>query len=150
MWHPSALCMIVLASTANGAFVSSPEDPHPVATTRPFSFVYRGEAVEAELQTQSPSGLCDPSVKQHSGYFSVGGSKKYFYWLFESRSDPANDPTVMWLAGGPGCSSMTGLLFENGPCSVDANGSSTILNPYSWNARANVMWVDQPPGTGFS
>jgi cathepsin A (carboxypeptidase C) len=107
--------------------------------------------VEAVLNLQSPSGICDPSVKQHSGYFTFGKDKKqYFFWMFESRNDPVNDPTVMWLTGGPGCSSMTGLLFENGPCKVSADGKTTTLNPYSWTTNANVMWVDQPPGTGFS
>eukprot|EP00930_Biecheleria_cincta_P020028 TRINITY_DN15140_c0_g1_i2.p1 TRINITY_DN15140_c0_g1~~TRINITY_DN15140_c0_g1_i2.p1 ORF type:complete len:477 (+),score=101.27 TRINITY_DN15140_c0_g1_i2:37-1431(+) len=111
----------------------------------------RCQTLEAVLDIQSPSGLCDPNVKQHSGYFTFGKDKKqYFFWMFESRNDPANDPTVMWLTGGPGCSSMTGLLFENGPCKVTPDGKSTTLNPYSRNTRANVMWVDQPPGTGFS
>jgi cathepsin A (carboxypeptidase C) len=115
------------------------------------SFRYGNQTVEAVLNLQSPTGICDPTVKQHSGYFTFGKDKKqYFFWMFESRSDPANDPTVMWLTGGPGCSSMTGLLFENGPCKVSADGKSTVPNPYSWTTKANVMWVDQPPGTGFS
>jgi len=42
------------------------------------------------------------------------------------------------------------LLHENGPCKTTKDGKSTVVNPYSWNTRANVMWVDQPPGTGFS
>eukprot|EP00966_Prymnesium_polylepis_P202097 4682012-Prymnesium_polylepis.1 len=56
----------------------------------------------------------------------------------------------MWLTGGPGCSSEVALFGENGPCSVNADGTDTISNPYSWNSRANLLYVDQPTGTGFS
>jgi len=146
-----ALGVAGLANGAFSAFVSSPQEEKPTVTSHKHVFQYRNETVEATLDLQSPSGLCDPSVKQHSGYFTFGKDKKqYFFWMFESRNDPANDPTVMWLSGGPGCSSMTGLLFENGPCQVTADGKSTTLNPYSWTTKANVMWIDQPPGTGFS
>jgi len=140
-----------VAGAAAGEFVSNPHEADPEVHSHSWSFEYRGEAVNASLDIRSPSGLCDTSVKQHSGYFTFGEKKKqYFFWMFESRSNPKQDPMVMWLTGGPGCSSMTGLLFENGPCKVNADGESTTLNPYSWNERANVMWVDQPPGTGFS
>ena len=94
--------------------------------------------------------LCDPSVKQYSGYLDISLGKKYFFWLMESRSAPKTDPVVMWLTGGPGCSSQLALLAENGPCSIDAKSGNTTRNPYSWTSNATVMWVDQPAGTGFS
>jgi len=101
--------------------------------------------------------LCDPKVKQHHGYFNIDkmhktkkGKKNYFYWLFEAREDPENAPTIMWLTGGPGCSSMLALLGENGPCTVNKDGQTTKLNPESWNKKANILFVDQPSGTGFS
>eukprot|EP00397_Hematodinium_sp_SG-2012_P029702 GEMP01031405.1.p1 GENE.GEMP01031405.1~~GEMP01031405.1.p1 ORF type:complete len:474 (-),score=126.58 GEMP01031405.1:694-2115(-) len=96
--------------------------------------------------------ICDDSVKQHAGYIPFkgqGGDKRFFFWLFESRSNPSKDPLVLWLTGGPGCSSMLALLFENGPCKV-IEGGKTEKNPHSWNNKANVIWVDQPAGTGFS
>ena len=34
------------------------------------------------------------------------------------------------LNGGPGCSSMIGLFQENGPCTVNADGATTALNPF--------------------
>lgn len=147
----SAICLASFVKVSLGAFVNNPRESAPRVTSFMRSFKHKDDVANATLNIQSPSGLCDAQVKQYSGYFSFGSSKKqYFYWMFESRSDPANDPTVMWLTGGPGCSSMTGLLFENGPCTISADGKSTINNPYSWNTKANVVWVDQPPGTGFS
>jgi len=93
-------------------------------------------------------GICDSSVNQTAGYINAG-NPDYFFWLFESKSNPATDPLIMWLSGGPGCSSQLALLFENGPCTV-SNDGSVVANPYSWHNKANVMWVDQPAGVGFS
>ncbi|ETI35916.1 hypothetical protein F442_17731 [Phytophthora nicotianae P10297] len=73
----------------------------------------------------------------------------YFYWFFESRTNPETDPLVLWLTGGPGSSSMFALLTENGPCTIQPD-LSTKLNPYAWNTNANVIWLDQPTGVGYS
>lgn len=56
---------------------------------------------------------------------------------------------MMWLNGGPGCSSTTGLLFENGPCTI-ISPNHTAPNPHSWSNVANMIFLDQPIGTGFS
>ena len=102
----------------------------------------------AKVHEINDDPLCD-KVKQISGYIRLGHSKKnYFFWFFESRSDPANDPVVLWLTGGPGCSSELALFAENGPCTID--GTTTKSNKYSWNSKANLLYVDQPSGTGFS
>ena len=97
------------------------------------------------------TGLCGSS-KAESGYFKIQGgkNKNYFYWYFESASDPSSDPVILWMTGGPGCSSQIALLFENGPCTVNQAGTDTIPNPWGWNAKANIIFVDQPAGVGFS
>jgi len=77
-------------------------------------------------------------------------TKNTFIGFFESRNDVSSVPLIMWLTGGPGCSSIMALLVENGPCSVNDRADNTILRNTSWNTNANIMWVDQPPGTGFS
>jgi cathepsin A (carboxypeptidase C) len=108
--------------------------------------------VTHKLKDEPVSNLCDSTVKSLSGYFSVSDKleKNYFFWFFESRSQPTTDPLVIWLTGGPGCSSQLALLTENGPCKVTEDGLNTVNNPYSWNTNANIMWVDQPAGVGYS
>jgi len=64
--------------------------------------------------------LCGPSVKQTGGYLKASALSKFFFWLFDSKSHPENDPLVMWLSGGPGCSSQLALFAENGPCTINA------------------------------
>ncbi|OAA60023.1 carboxypeptidase Y [Cordyceps fumosorosea ARSEF 2679] len=107
------------------------------------SYTLRGRSVD-------PSSLGVDKVKQYAGYLDNNDQNKHlFYWFFESRSDPANDPVVLWLSGGPGCSSMTGLFFELGPAKVTSD-IEVVNNPDSWNNRANVLFLDQPVGTGYS
>merc|ERR1712093_157299 len=109
-----------------------------------------------EEHQSGTNGLCDAKVTQHSGYFKIDAPKKtnehYFYWMFESRNAPKTDPFILWMTGGPGCSGMLALLNENGPCSIkNASGVlKEVNNPHSWTNKANVLWIDQPTGVGFS
>ncbi|PBP28763.1 putative carboxypeptidase Y [Diplocarpon rosae] len=97
-----------------------------------------------------PSKLGVDKVKQYSGYLDDDENDKHlFYWFFESRNDPKNDPVILWLNGGPGCSSLTGLFLELGPSSIDKN-LKLHNNPYSWNANASVIFLDQPVNVGYS
>jgi len=68
----------------------------------------------------------------------------------ESKRDPANDPTVLWLTGGPGCSSLIAWLGENGPYRPDPSDPTKLIeDAYSWNDVANVIWLESPAGVGF-
>ncbi|KAK3279735.1 hypothetical protein CYMTET_12391 [Cymbomonas tetramitiformis] len=90
--------------------------------------------------------------KHYSGYLSVGEGKELFHWFVESEPpvSPGQEyPIVLWLNGGPGCSSLAGMLTENGPFVVGAN-QEISLNPYSWNKVANMLYLEQPAGVGFS
>lgn len=73
-----------------------------------------------------------------------------WFWFFEARSNASTAPLALWLNGGPGCSSMIGLFQEHGPCHFVNGSDEPSLNPYSWNSYANMLYVDQPIGTGFS
>ncbi|KAH8602420.1 Alpha/Beta hydrolase protein [Bisporella sp. PMI_857] len=102
------------------------------------------------IKKVDPSKLGIDKVKQYSGYLDDDANDKHlFYWFFESRNDPKNDPVVLWLNGGPGCSSLTGLFLELGPASIDKN-LKIVHNPYSWNANASVIFLDQPVNVGYS
>ncbi|KAM3432850.1 hypothetical protein NHJ13734_006701 [Beauveria thailandica] len=101
-------------------------------------------------KTVDPSALGIDTVKQYAGYLDDDEKNKHlFYWFFESRNDPSNDPFILWLQGGPGCSGMSGLFFENGPAKITEN-LTVVRNPDSWNNKANVLYIDQPVNTGFS
>ena len=90
------------------------------------------------------------NFKQYSGYLDITEGKHYFYWFVESQKDPENAPVVLWLNGGPGCSSLFGNLGENGPFRVNADGKTLVLNPHSWNTVANVIYLESPVSVGFS
>ncbi|KAK4331545.1 putative serine carboxypeptidase [Rhodotorula toruloides] len=102
------------------------------------------------IRLRSPRDLCDPSVDQVSGYLDTARGHHFFFWQFDSRNDPENDPLVLWLNGGPGCSSFTGLVQELGPCRIQPDGKDPVFNPYSWTNNASVIFLDQPVGVGFS
>ncbi|KAI9568045.1 alpha beta-hydrolase [Boletus coccyginus] len=76
-----------------------------------------------------------------------------FFWAFESSSGSftanSSAPWGIWLNGGPGGSSLFGLLFENGPIQILSNYSAAE-NQYAWSTVADYVWIDQPVGTGFS
>ncbi|KAI5808499.1 Alpha/Beta hydrolase protein [Peziza echinospora] len=111
---------------------------------------YSGDFSNRKLRVKKPTGLgIDDDVKQLSGYLDVDDDKHFFFWFFESRNDPANDPVTLWLNGGPGCSSMTGLFMELGPSSVDKN-ANPVFNPHSWNSNSSVIFLDQPVNVGYS
>jgi len=93
---------------------------------------------------------------QYSGYITVNATagKALHYWFVESRGDPYNDPLILWLNGGPGCSSMDGFFYEQGPFHFDQNDDPLNLtlvdNPWTWTKLANVIFLEAPAGVGFS
>ncbi len=74
----------------------------------------------------------------------------YHYVFFDSQRDPDNDPLILWLNGGPGCSSLIGMVMENGPFLFQPNTTTLRLNPNAWNNRANLLYIQSPGGVGFS
>lgn len=72
-----------------------------------------------------------------------------FFWHYQNRHIANRQRTVIWLNGGPGCSSEDGALMEIGPYRLK-DDSTLEYNDGSWDEFANIMFVDNPVGTGFS
>ncbi|KAK3136344.1 hypothetical protein QOZ80_5BG0432180 [Eleusine coracana subsp. coracana] len=95
--------------------------------------------------------------RHFAGYVTVDErhGRRLFYYLVQSERDPANDPVVLWLNGGPGCSSFDGFVYEHGPFNFESGGSpgslpKLHLNPYSWSKVSSVIYLDSPAGVGLS
>ncbi|KAK6235997.1 hypothetical protein SCA6_011334 [Theobroma cacao] len=93
------------------------------------------------------------SFAHYAGYVTVneGSGRALFYWFFEAAEDPDSKPLLLWLNGGPGCSSVAyGEAEEIGPFHIRPDGKTLYLNPYSWNKVANLLFLESPIGVGFS
>ncbi|KAK7691257.1 hypothetical protein QCA50_004650 [Cerrena zonata] len=77
-------------------------------------------------------------------------TRKLFFWFFPPGPQGSLDDLVFWTNGGPGCSSLEGLLQENGPFSWSWGQAKPTPNEFSWTNLSSVLWVEQPVGTGFS
>lgn len=141
-------------------------------------FVSVNAQILADKITSLP-GYDGPIGNQYSGYIEVDPSHGYVvqhtekltprsrnlhYWFVESQGNPATDPVVLWLNGGPGCSSLDGLLYEHGPFKfAKSKDIKLVPNPWSWTKSANVIYLEvcfchnvssnriqSPAGVGFS
>ncbi|KAF8398711.1 hypothetical protein HHK36_014568 [Tetracentron sinense] len=123
----------------------------------------RGSGHEREMLGQDSEREADrvknlpgqPAVnfQHYAGYVKLRpkDEKALFYWFFEAEEGVAEKPLVLWLNGGPGCSSIAyGAAQELGPFLARNNGSQLILNKFSWNKVANILFLEAPVGVGFS
>jgi carboxypeptidase D len=96
-------------------------------------------------------GAPEPLLKQHAGHVEITPEHNgnLFFWLFHNRHIADKQRLVIWINGGPGCSSEDGALMEIGPYRVRKEGKLEYNNG-SWNEFANLLFVDNPVGTGFS
>ncbi|XP_019414208.1 PREDICTED: serine carboxypeptidase 24 [Lupinus angustifolius] len=93
------------------------------------------------------------TFSQFSGYVTVNEKhgRALFYWFTEATTSPQNKPLILWLNGGPGCSSVAyGASEEIGPFRINKSSSSLYLNKYAWNKEANILFLESPAGVGFS
>ncbi|KAF9620598.1 hypothetical protein IFM89_013624 [Coptis chinensis] len=91
---------------------------------------------EKDRVLELPGLSVNVSFEHYSGYVTVNeeSGRNLFYWFFEAVEDPSSKPLVIWLQGGPGCSSVGfGEAEEIGPFHINPDGKTLCLNPYSWN-----------------
>ncbi|KAL5721516.1 hypothetical protein ACHQM5_005154 [Ranunculus cassubicifolius] len=107
---------------------------------------------ESDLVTNLP-GQPAVNFKHFAGYVKLRkeDEKALFYWFFEAQDHVAERPIVLWLNGGPGCSSVAyGAAQELGPFLARNNDSNLVLNKFSWNKAANLLFLEAPVGVGYS
>ncbi|XP_057514100.1 serine carboxypeptidase-like 40 [Actinidia eriantha] len=96
-----------------------------------------------------------PNVEfsHYGGYVTVNEStgKAFYYYFVEAQKSHHSLPLLLWLNGGPGCSSLAyGAMQELGPFRVHSDGKTLYKNRFSWNHAANVLFLESPAGVGFS
>ncbi|PRQ28859.1 putative carboxypeptidase D [Rosa chinensis] len=144
----------VVKATAFFFILATIVEPQPVLGSRRILQQQTGISTSSDddLVTNLPG---QPAVdfKHYAGYVTVNETKgrALFYWFFEAATTPDQKPLVLWLNGGPGCSSVGyGASQEIGPFLLDIKSQGLIFNNYSWNKEANVLFVESPIGVGFS
>ncbi|KAL0926138.1 hypothetical protein M5K25_004532 [Dendrobium thyrsiflorum] len=121
--------------------------------------------MEVGMTIVGKGGHKDRSRRSNRSLTSSGGSAyvsiddesgaELFYYFAESERKPEEDPLILWLTGGPGCSGFVGLALHMGPLNFktdnfDGNSATLVINPYAWTKIASMIFLDWPVGTGFS
>ncbi|KAI2630047.1 Alpha/Beta hydrolase protein [Xylaria nigripes] len=92
--------------------------------------------------------------ESYSGYLPISDhpndTNELFFWFFPKSEGSQEKEILLWLNGGPGCSSLEGLIQENGPFIWQYGTYKPVPNPWAWNRLINTVWVEQPIGTGFA
>ncbi|PWN32961.1 alpha/beta-hydrolase [Meira miltonrushii] len=73
-----------------------------------------------------------------------------FFWLWGRDDINPGEDLVIWLNGGPGCTSLLGMVQENGPFLHQSVKDKPYPNGWSWTKGVNMLYIDQPAGVGFS
>ncbi|GLI73690.1 hypothetical protein PoHVEF18_001910 [Penicillium ochrochloron] len=121
----------------------------PVRSTKDYRFL--NEKTKANLVHHLPDVPYDIG-EMYSGLMPIdmhNESRALFYIFQPTIGEPVDEVTI-WMNGGPGCSSMESFLQETGRFLWQPGTYAPVENPYSWVNLTNVLWVDQPVGTGYS
>ncbi|KAF8698625.1 hypothetical protein HU200_034870 [Digitaria exilis] len=102
--------------------------------------------------TELPGQPGKAAFDQYAGYVTVNATsgKALFYYFAEAVEEPSTKPLVLWLNGGPGCSSLGGAMLEIGPFFVNRDNKTLSRNKFAWNNVANMLFLESPAGVGFS
>ncbi len=106
-------------------------------------------------RVSSLPGYGPPPTNMYSGFLNASAAERgtnLHYWLALSSSTPpraADTPVILWLNGGPGSSSVLGMLQEHGPLLIDKDGG-LMDNPYAWTTVGHLLVLESPAGVGYS
>ncbi|XP_054283987.1 venom serine carboxypeptidase-like [Macrosteles quadrilineatus] len=91
------------------------------------------------------------NISSYAGFFTVDSrfNSNMFFWFFPAYQNNASAPVILWLQGGAGATSLYGLFAEHGPFSIKKK-HGLKLREYTWTHDHNVIYIDNPVGTGFS
>ncbi|XP_073986335.1 venom serine carboxypeptidase-like [Rhodnius prolixus] len=112
-------------------------------------FIEKGQIVDGQAAaTVKP---IKGNLASYSGFLTVNKvyNSNMFFWFFPSEKNNSTAPVVVWLQGGPGASSLFGLFNEIGPFYVKLH-RGLKMRQYYWSQVVNVIFIDNPVGTGFS
>lgn len=98
-----------------------------------------------------PGWKGDLPSDMYSGFLSIKGGSHIHYMFAESEAgdSPEESPTVLWMNGGPGFSSLDGFVYENGPFIMQED-NTLKKRKFRWSKRVNMIWLEAPAGVGFS
>jgi carboxypeptidase D len=122
----------------------APKQPLIKQTAKSKKYIVDGKGIpEVDFDVgESYAGLMPISDK--------ADSPELYFWFFPTENEEGKDEITIWLNGGPGCSSLEGFLQENGPFLWQYGTFKPVKNPWTWVKLTNMLWVEQPVGTGFS
>lgn len=170
--HPILAALLALSSTAIAAFnrdaINAFNVEHPKRHDRVGKPVVPGHShlekrqsrfLNNDTQKFAVDGTKIPDVdfdigESYAGLLPISlaedEERQLYFWFFPTTNPDAGEEVVIWFNGGPGCSSLSGLLTENGPFLWQAGTLSPTPNSYSWSNLTNMIWIEQPVGVGFS
>ncbi|KAK5174720.1 uncharacterized protein LTR77_001802 [Saxophila tyrrhenica] len=117
------------------------------------SYRYRNGNTEKFFVESMPDIPQSFMTEMYSGLIPIDEEEpdRALFFIFQPRiGGPPVDEITIWMNGGPGCSSLEGFLQENGYIRWTWGQYAPTVNDYSWVNLTNVLWVEQPVGTGFS
>ncbi|PWY99105.1 alpha/beta-hydrolase [Testicularia cyperi] len=115
-----------------------------------------------DLHGESSSSAVTHPLQMSAGYLPARPPKQQygtepkdnahlFFLLLRARHTPSKRKLIVWFNGGPGCSSFDGAMMEVGAWRMDGKGGLVwVKDGASWNEYADILFLDQPVGTGFS
>ncbi|XP_018496916.1 probable serine carboxypeptidase CPVL [Galendromus occidentalis] len=142
-WIHAAIFLL----TATKCLASRDDTDDPLFLT---PFIRAGRLGEARKLSSVPP-FDKNNIRSYSGYLTVNEttSSNLFFWFFPARNLRKDAPTLLFLQGGPGASSMFSIFIETGPYRINEK-LTTELREVAWSHDFNMLYIDNPVGTGFS